>query len=184
MLKPKRLQALLTQSLSTTVSSALLFTTSGSLLAYASKPEPTTAAAAKEARTQAALASAIWQDYDVLGRSGVVGEVLGGQGSGSGPRPGSGSSAGSGSNGVTGRRRSVGADVQGAGTRWVCVEAEMGTLMIVKVDVDSERSAVHEQLLMCLIGGKGAEEGILKAKADGLAKYLAEALVEPEKNGP
>ncbi|GAO49910.1 hypothetical protein SAICODRAFT_10190 [Saitoella complicata NRRL Y-17804] len=182
MLKPKRLQALLEQSLSTTVSSALLFTASGSLLAYASKPKPTTAAAAKEARTQAALASAIWQDYDVLGRSGVVGEVLGEQESGS--RPGSGSSGGSESNGIAGRWRSVGADEHGAGTRWVCVEAEMGTLMIVKVDVDSERNAVHEQLLVCLIGGKGAEEGILKAKADGLGRYLAEALVEPETNGP
>ncbi|KAI5818601.1 hypothetical protein BZA77DRAFT_7642 [Pyronema omphalodes] len=61
MLKTKPLNELLSQSLSPHVSSALLFTPSGSLLATGTSP---TAPDAKKARTHAALAANIWSTFD------------------------------------------------------------------------------------------------------------------------
>ncbi|CCX06505.1 hypothetical protein FPQ18DRAFT_303457 [Pyronema domesticum] len=61
MLKTKPLNQLLSQSLSPHVSSALLFTPSGSLLATGTSP---TAPDAKKARTHAALAANIWSTFD------------------------------------------------------------------------------------------------------------------------
>lgn len=61
MLKTKPLTQLLSQSISPNVSSALLFTPSGSLLATGTSP---IAPDAKRARTNAALAANIWAAYD------------------------------------------------------------------------------------------------------------------------
>jgi len=73
MLKTKPLHQLLSQSISSNVSSALLFTPSGSLLATGTSP---TAPEAKKARTHAALASNIWTAYSKVADSGTIEQCL------------------------------------------------------------------------------------------------------------
>ncbi|RPA89517.1 hypothetical protein L873DRAFT_1721466 [Choiromyces venosus 120613-1] len=69
MLKTKPLNDLLSQSISANVTSALLFTPSGSLLATGTSP---TAPSAKKARTHAALAANIWSVYSRVASTGAI----------------------------------------------------------------------------------------------------------------
>ncbi|KAF8243062.1 hypothetical protein K440DRAFT_614624 [Wilcoxina mikolae CBS 423.85] len=73
MLKTKPLTQLLSQSISPNVSSALLFTPSGSLLATGSSP---VAPDAKKARTNAALAANIWAAYDRVASINTIDSAL------------------------------------------------------------------------------------------------------------
>ncbi|RPA84148.1 hypothetical protein BJ508DRAFT_41809 [Ascobolus immersus RN42] len=69
MLKTKPLSQLLHQAITPSVSQAMLLTPSGSLLATDSSP---ISAAAKKARTHAALAANIWNSYDRVARDGNI----------------------------------------------------------------------------------------------------------------
>ncbi|PWW80831.1 hypothetical protein C7212DRAFT_355850 [Tuber magnatum] len=69
MLKTKPLNDLLSQSISANVSSALLLTPSGSLLATGTSP---TAPSAKKSRTHAALAANIWSLYSRVASAGAI----------------------------------------------------------------------------------------------------------------
>ncbi|KAF8533877.1 hypothetical protein BDD12DRAFT_897532 [Trichophaea hybrida] len=73
MLKTKPLTQLLSQSISPNVSSALLFTPSGSLLATGTSP---VAPDAKKARTNAALAANIWAAYDRVASINTIDSAL------------------------------------------------------------------------------------------------------------
>ncbi|KAI5807403.1 hypothetical protein DFH27DRAFT_608170 [Peziza echinospora] len=73
MLKTKPLNQLLAQSISPNVSSALLFTPSGALLATATSP---IAPDAKKSRTHAALAANIWSNYEQVASQGVIEQSL------------------------------------------------------------------------------------------------------------
>ncbi|KAI5778361.1 hypothetical protein EDC01DRAFT_634752 [Geopyxis carbonaria] len=72
-LKTKPLTELLSQSISPNVSSALLFTPSGSLLATGTSPH---SGDAKKARTHAALAANIWSAYERVAAQGAVEQSL------------------------------------------------------------------------------------------------------------
>ncbi|KAH8152008.1 uncharacterized protein LAJ45_04001 [Morchella importuna] len=73
MLKTKPLNQLLSQSISPNVSSALLFTPTGSLLATGTSP---TAPDARKSRTYSALAANIWSAYDRVAVQGVIEQSL------------------------------------------------------------------------------------------------------------
>ncbi|KAF3936908.1 hypothetical protein ABW19_dt0206768 [Dactylella cylindrospora] len=73
MLKTKPLNALLSQSLSEHVSSAILFTPSGNLLASAAAPNSPDA---KKARLHAALAANIWTKYESVTVKGFIEAAL------------------------------------------------------------------------------------------------------------
>ncbi|KAF8464375.1 hypothetical protein BDZ91DRAFT_729718 [Kalaharituber pfeilii] len=73
MLKTKPLNQLLSQSISPNVSSALLFTPSGALLATATSP---VAPDAKKSRTHAALAANIWSNYERVAAQGLIEQSL------------------------------------------------------------------------------------------------------------
>ncbi|KAL0638870.1 hypothetical protein Q9L58_002101 [Maublancomyces gigas] len=73
MLKTKPLSQLLSQSISPNVTSALLFTPSGSLLATGTSP---TAPDAKKSRTYSALAASIWGAYERVALQGAIEQSL------------------------------------------------------------------------------------------------------------
>ncbi|KAK6354860.1 hypothetical protein TWF696_003991 [Orbilia brochopaga] len=73
MLKTKPLNALLSQSLSEHVSSVILFTPSGNLLASSAAPN---SADAKKARVHAALAANIWTQYERVATDGLLQTAL------------------------------------------------------------------------------------------------------------
>ncbi|KAF3917718.1 hypothetical protein ABW20_dc0100579 [Dactylellina cionopaga] len=73
MLKTKPLNALLSQSLSEHVSSVILFTPSGNLLASSAPPNSTDA---KKARVHAALAANIWSTYERVATDGLLQKAL------------------------------------------------------------------------------------------------------------
>ncbi|RPB20939.1 hypothetical protein L211DRAFT_491341 [Terfezia boudieri ATCC MYA-4762] len=73
MLKTKPLNQLLSQTISPYVSSALLFTPSGALLATATSP---IAPDAKKSRTHAALAANIWSNYEQVALQGAIEQSL------------------------------------------------------------------------------------------------------------
>ncbi|KAK6349017.1 hypothetical protein TWF730_009777 [Orbilia blumenaviensis] len=73
MLKTKPLNALLSQSLSEHVSSVILFTPSGNLLASSAPPNSTDA---KKARVHAALAANIWSNYERVATDGLLKKAI------------------------------------------------------------------------------------------------------------
>ncbi|KAK6508327.1 hypothetical protein TWF506_010422 [Arthrobotrys conoides] len=73
MLKTKPLNALLSQSLSEHVSSVILFTPSGNLLASSAPPNSTDA---KKARVHAALAANIWSTYERVATDGLLKKAI------------------------------------------------------------------------------------------------------------
>ncbi|KAL7272392.1 hypothetical protein RUND412_004814 [Rhizina undulata] len=73
MLKVKALNQVLSQSLNQNVTSAIIFTPTGNVLATGTSP---TAPDAKKSRTYAALAANIWGNYARVAEGGIIGQSL------------------------------------------------------------------------------------------------------------
>ncbi|EPS42023.1 hypothetical protein H072_4056 [Dactylellina haptotyla CBS 200.50] len=84
MLKTKPLNALLSQSLSEHVSSVILFTPSGNLLASSATPNSQDA---KKARVHAALAANIWSTYERVATDGLLQKAVAPQDAPTAPTP-------------------------------------------------------------------------------------------------
>ncbi|CAB39800.2 Ragulator complex Rag GEF subunit [Schizosaccharomyces pombe] len=153
MIKPKKLSSLMKQAVEETVPSIMVFTTTGSLLAYVSFEDPKDGLKrldlAKRVRSIAALAGNMYSLYTATNPSPLVAEST---------------------DDVIAHQRDVLFET--------IIEFERGKLLIAAISIDGAEDKLYSKdpLLLGIVGTENAKEGMMQIKSELLKECITNEL--------